>query len=276
MNNLLSLSSAELDAKSKQLRATIVKMMDTAKRGHLAPAFSLVEIMRVLYEDIVHFDPKNPRWELRDRCILSKGHGCLGLYVVLADQGIIPESELWKFTQSDGMLGGHPEYPRAPGVEASTGSLGHGLSIGVGFAISARIYKRSTRVFVVIGDGESNEGSIWEAALSAAKHRLSNLTVIIDYNKQQSYGYTRTVLDLEPLADKWKSFGFETHEVDGHNLEDLRSVLSKKNESDCPKAVIAHTIKGRGVSFTEYNLAWHHKNRPSKEEIESLLAELEN
>jgi transketolase len=251
-------------------------MVEASRRGHLGSAFSIVEVLRVLYDDVLRYDPKNPDWSLRDRFILSKGQGCLALYAILAEKGYFPDSELEKFCQSDGMLGGHPDH-KIPGVEASTGSLGHGLSIGIGFALNARFEKRDSRIFVIIGDGESNEGSIWEAALCAGKHKLSNLTVIVDYNKYQSYGSTFEVQDLEPLADKWASFGFAVVETDGHSVEQIHGVLSKVPlNPEKPTALISHTVKGKGVSFTENNMEWHHKNRVTDQEIESLLAELES
>lgn len=265
-----------LDSRSIELRKTIVAMMECARRGHLASALSVVEILRVLYDDVLRYDPKNPQWSQRDRCILSKGHGCLALYAILAEKGFFPTEELWKFCKSEGILGGHPEYGKIPGVEASTGSLGHGLSIGIGFALNARYEKSDHRVFVVISDGESNEGSVWEAALCAGKHRLSNLTVLVDYNKQQSYGTTFEVQDLEPFADKWKAFGFQVAEVDGHDVSALRSVLAGLPLGpDRPSAIICHTRKGKGIGFVEGNLEWHHKNRVSDEEIRSLFAALE-
>jgi transketolase len=230
----------------------------------------------VLYDDILKFDANNPRWPQRDRCILSKGHGCLALYVLLAEKGFFPEAELWKFCKADGILGGHPEYGKVPGIEASTGSLGHGLPIAVGFALNARHEKASHHIFVVASDGESNEGSVWEAALCAGKHRLSNLTVLVDYNKQQSYSTTYEVLDLEPFADKWRAFGFAVEEVDGHDVGQLRAVLKRVPfQPDKPSAIICHTIKGKGISFVENNLNWHHKNKVAEDEVKALLAELE-
>lgn len=188
------------------------------------------------------------------------------------------EEELWKFCQRDGILGGHPEHS-VPGVEASTGSLGHGLSIGIGFALNARIDDTGYRVFVVIGDGESNEGSVWEAALCASKHMLSNLTILIDYNKHQSYASTFEVMNLEPLADKWRSFGFEVYEVDGHDVEALQSLLSglsdQSKKPGKPNAVICHTVKGKGVEFAENNMEWHHKSSISDEDLHALYDALE-
>ncbi len=273
--NRTPVNLTSLDARSRKLRQMIVKTVQAGNRGHLGSAFSLVEMLRVLYDDVLKYDPSNPRWSGRDRCILSKGHGCLALYAVLADKGFFPESELLRFCKAEGILGGHPEYGKVPGVEASTGSLGHGLSIGIGFALNARVEKASHRIFVIISDGESNEGSVWEAALCASKHKLDQLVVLVDYNKQQSYGTTYEVLDLEPLADKWRAFGFGVKEVDGHNVFELRRALGQTPfEPEKPSVLICHTIKGKGVSFVENNLNWHHKTRISNEEAQLLLAEL--
>lgn len=275
MVKLVKASSSGLDVRSIDLRKTIVRVLEASRRGHLGSAFSLVEILRVLYDDVLRYNPKNPRWSHRDRCILSKGHGCLALYVILAEKGFFPSSELWRFCQSDGILGGHPEH-KVPGVEVSTGSLGHGLSIGIGFALNARYEKADYRTFIIVGDGECNEGSIWEAAMCAGKHRLGNLTVIVDYNKQQSYGTTFEIQDLEPFLDKWKSFGFAVIEVDGHNVDVLRGVFSNLPlESGKPSVIICHTVKGKGIEFAENDPTWHHRSRLTDEEIQSLLASLE-
>jgi transketolase len=264
-----------LDARSKELRRTVVRMLAAAKRGHVASAFSLVEILRVLYDDILKINPKNPGADDRDRCILSKGHGCLALYALLGDKGFFPEEELWKFCKPDGILGGHPEQGKVPGVEASTGSLGHGMSIGVGMALRARMDKMNHRVFVVMGDGECNEGSVWEAALCAGKHKLENLTILVDYNKYQSAGTTYEIQDLEPFVKKWESFNFGTIEVDGHDVKKLREILSKTPyKKGKPTAIICHTVKGKGVSFVENNLDWHHKTNVTDEEFQSLMKEL--
>jgi transketolase len=216
----------------------------------------------------MNFDPKNPMWDDRDRFILSKGHGCLALYAILADHGFIATSQLDEFCHAKGLLGGHPERLKIPGVEASTGALGHGLSIGVGIAISANIRRKSYKTFVVLGDGEINEGSVWEAALSASKHGLDNLVVLIDYNKLQSYGETREVLNLEPLAEKLTSFGFSVREVDGHNISALKMELEEvPYMKGKPSALICHTIKGKGISFAEQNPLWHHKSNVTNQEM---------
>jgi transketolase len=276
MANNESKNMVKLDSRSLELRKIIIKIMEVGGRGHPGAAMSLVEILRVLYDDVLRYNTKEPRWEDRDRCILSKGHGCLALYAILAEKGFFPVEELWKFCKSDGILGGHPEYGKIPGIEASTGSLGHGLPIGLGFALNARIEKKSHKVFVVLGDGESNEGSIWEAALCAGKHRLNNLVVIIDYNKRQSYGETAEVQSLEPLTDKWKAFGFGVSEIDGHNIDALRNVFSGLPiESNKPSVVICHTVKGKGFSFMENNCQWHHKSNLTEKELTDLYNQLE-
>ncbi len=268
--------SPALDRRSKDLRVLILKAFAAGKRGHLGSAFSLVELLRVLYDDVLRFDPGRPLWEGRDRMILSKGHGCLALYAILADKGFFPESELLKFCHLDGKLGGHPERGKVPGVEASTGSLGHGLSLGIGMALALRSRPGAGRVFVIDSDGECNEGSLWEAALSAAKHRLDNLTVLVDYNHMQSYSTTAEVLDLEPLADKWWAFGFAVQEVDGHDLAALRAGLARLPfEAGRPSVLICHTVKGKGIPALEWNAAWHHKNKVTEDEVATLLAGLE-
>jgi transketolase len=268
-------SASHLDERSRYLRSLAVRMLRAARRGHVGSAFSCIDILRVLYDDVLRFDTRNPKWPERDRCILSKGHGCLALYAVLADKGFFPLRELDRFCAADGILGGHPDANKVPGIEASTGALGHGLSIGLGMALHLRLAKSDSRVFVVLGDGECNEGAVWEAAMCAGKHRLPNLTAVVDYNKHQAFGSTRDVQDLEPLADKWRAFGFAVREVDGHDIGELRrAFLSLPLDRSMPTALIAHTVKGRGASFAENNLKWHHKNKVTDQEINSLLAEL--
>jgi len=265
-----------LDERSIALRRDIVRVLEAAGRGHVAPAFSLVEILRVLYDDVLRFKAQEPDWPARDRCILSKGHGCLALYVLLADKGYFPKDALLSFCRDGSNFGGHPEAGLVPGVEASTGALGHGLSIGVGQALAARMSGRDSRIFVVTGDGELGEGAIWEAALAAGKHALENLTVIIDANGLQSYGATSDVLNLAPLGDKWRAFGFGVGEVDGHDCAAMRASLQAMPlEPGKPTALICRTVKGKGVSFVEGNLAWHHKSGIRPEETQALFAALE-
>ena len=260
-----------LDERSRHLRQMAVKTLESGKRAHLGSAMSIMEIIRVLYDDFLEIDPKNPNDIQRDRFILSKGHGCLAQYVVLADKGFFEKKELLKFCHADSILGGHPEYGRIPGVEASTGALGHGMPIGVGMALAAKLQHRNTRVAVIVGDGETNEGSIWESAMSAAKHKLSNLAVFVDYNKIQSYGFVAEVLDPEPMTDKWSSFGFSVKEVNGHDVKELKNELSKlPYDEKKPTAFICHTIKGKGFPFAENDPTWHHKSNLSDTDIRKM------
>ena len=266
----------KLDGRSHMLRQMAVDALDGGSRGHVGSTMSLIEIFRVLYDDVMLFDANQPRLPNRDRLILSKGHGCIALYVMLAEKGFFDVSELATFCKYNSILGGHPEFGHIPGVEASTGSLGHGLAIGVGMAYAARISQLDYNVFVVLGDGELDEGSVWESALAAGHHCLENLTVVIDYNKLQSYGPVSEVWNLEPLADKWNAFGFESIEVDGHDIKELRAAMTASRRNHKPKAIIAHTIKGRGVSFAEGDPTWHHKSSLTPAEILAIRTAVEN
>ena len=268
--------SVPLDARSQYLRRLIVDALVGGERGHIGSSMSPLEILRVLYDDILRYRPKEPQWADRDRCILSKGHGCLALYALLADKGYFPLDVLKTFCRKGSILGGHPEHGKVPGVEASTGALGHGLSIGIGMALAARMRKRTNRVFVIMGDGEIDEGSVWEGALCAGKHGLSNLIAIIDYNKIQSAGPTAEIQELEPLLDKWEAFGFASVEVDGHDIVKLRDVFSKVPlDPNRPTAVICHTVKGKGFPFAEHDPDWHHKSRVPSDLGRQLYAALE-
>jgi transketolase len=269
-------TSARLDERSRHLRRLVIQALEGGGRGHVGSSMSLIEIIRVLYDHILRHRPSEPRWAGRDRFILSKGHGCLAQYAVLADAGYFPVEELKSFCRRDSMLGGHPETGKIPGVEASTGALGHGFPIGLGMALAARIRGADTRVFVVMGDGEINEGSVWEAAMCAGKHGLTNLTAIIDYNKLQSYGPVAEVQPLEPLADKWRAFGFDAVEADGHDVAQLRLALARRTGAPGPRAVICHTVKGSGLPFAEHDPAWHHKNRITPQQAAEMYAALEN
>lgn len=264
-----------LDERSRHLRRQIVRVLERSGRGHLGTSLSLVEILRVLFDSVLRYDARNPTWAKRDRFILSKGHGCIALYVLLQEKGFFPEEELWKFCRFDGILGGHPD-PKVPGVEISTGSLGHGLPIGVGMSLAAKRSRSDHRVIVVLGDGECNEGSVWEAAMSAGKHRLDNLVAIVDYNKQQSYGSTYEVLDLEPFSAKWEAFGFAAREIDGHDVTGLKETLaSAPFVTGKPSVAICHTVKGKGIAFSENNLRWHHKSSIKDSEIQELFDAIE-
>jgi transketolase len=272
----LRTESPPLDERSIYLRHLIVRALAGGKRGHIGSSMSLVEIMRVLYDDILRYRPNEPDWQDRDRCILSKGHGCLALYVVLADKGFFPLEVLDTFCKRDSILGGHPEAGKVPGVEASTGSLGHGVPIAVGRAMALRMRKSDSRVFVVTGDGEINEGSVWEAALSASKHRLDNLTLLVDYNKIQSAGFTAEILDLEPLLDKWRSFGFAAAEVDGHDVDALRDLIRRTPlMPGRPTAIVCHTVKGKGINFAEHDPEWHHKSSLKADVVDRIKSALE-
>lgn len=266
-----------LDERSRSLRATLIReCLLHARRGHLGPSFSVIDILRVLYDSVLRFDPSRPDWPDRDRMILSKGHGGLALYTMLADKGYFPKELLNGFTAFAGKLGVHPDHFKVPGVEASTGSLGHGPSIGVGMALAARIDKRPTKVWVVVGDGEAQEGSVWEACLSAGKHRLESFCLIVDYNHQQACGDIDAVQPMEPFADKFRAFGFATAEVDGHDVPSMeRLFASLPLEPGRPTAILCHTVKGKGLPQTENNVEWHHQNKMDREELEGFLAHLE-
>jgi transketolase len=265
-----------LDSRSKFLRNLAIDALEGGKRGHIGSTMSLVEIFRVLYDDILIYDPNNPKYQLRDRLILSKGHGCIAQYIMLADKKFFPSEDLKTFCKFNSILGGHPELGHVPGIEASTGALGHGLAIGVGIAMACRLRKLPSRIFVVVGDGELNEGSIWESMLAASHHKLTNLTIIIDQNKLQSFGDTKEVLNLEPLFKKFVSFGFDTTVINGHDISELSDVLSKNAHKEKPSAVIAQTVKGKGISFAENQPDWHHKSNLNSTDICAMRDAINN
>jgi transketolase len=260
---------------SPELRLRVLEILGNSGRGHLGPALSVMDIIDALYESVLEFDPRNSNWKSRDRFILSKGHGCLGLYVVLEKFGFFDKQKLNDFCSFNSWFGGHPESATNPGVEFSTGSLGHGLSFGVGLSIAARIKKEKWRTFVLLGDGELNEGSVWEAAAHADKHQLSNLCLIVDYNKMQASGSSQDVLDLGSLQRKFEAFGFRVLEVDGHRKSDLAQTLNFDPSQQLePLAVIAHTTKGKGVPLAENSSFWHHKAKITRDEIAELKASI--
>jgi transketolase len=264
-----------LTRQANEIRKKIIRMVAAANSSHVGSALSIVEMLVVLYFRVMNFKVDDPDWADRDRFILSKGHGCTALYATLAAKGFFPETVLDRYYLDGGKLAGHPVKDSAPGIEASTGSLGHGLSIGIGMALAARRDHRDYRVFVLLGDGECNEGSVWEAAMCAAHHRLNNLVIIVDHNKLQGLGRTDEIVSMQSLADKWQSFGCGVREADGHNIKELLALSDLLPfESNLPSVIIAHTVKGKGVSFMEDQLAWHYKS-PNQEQLEKALKELE-
>lgn len=257
------------------IRAHVLRMTHKANASHVGSCLSMADILAVLYGGVLRVDPTRPDWADRDRFILSKGHGAAAVYAVVAERGFFPKEWLDTYCKDGSKLAGHIAHHRLPGVEVSTGSLGHGLSIGCGMALAGKRDGRPYRVFVMLSDGECDEGSTWEAALFAPHHRLDNLIAIVDYNKIQSFGAVKEVLDLEPLADKWRAFNWAVREVYGHDFMQIEKALSSAPvKPDRPSCIIAHTVKGKGISFMESQLAWHYKS-PNAEQLRQALAELE-
>lgn len=269
-------SLTELKRLANRMRIEIVKMIGAAGSGHPGGSLSEVELLTALYFRVMKHDPKNPQWADRDRFILSKGHGCPALYVALAEASYLDRALLPTLRKLGSPLQGHPDKRMLPVLEASTGSLGQGLSIGIGVALAARLDKRDYHTFVMTGDGELQEGQNWEAAMFAGFHKLANLTLIVDYNRQQLDGWTNQILSLEPVADKFRTFGWEALEVDGHDLEQVIATLgrARAGSDGKPTAVIAHTVKGKGVSFMENNVEWHGV-APKPEQVAAAVKELE-
>lgn len=259
---------------SKEIRKKVLKMTYESRTAHIGSSLSCVDILNVLYFKILKIDPGDPLFEIRDRFLLSKGHAAAALYATLSQKGFFPENILEGYCKDGGKLPGHSTKGCVPGVEVSTGSLGHGLSMGAGMSLAAKRDEKNHRIFVLLSDGECDEGSIWEAALFSAHHKLDNLIAIIDYNKLQAFGRTKEVLNLEPFLDKWTSFGWQAREVDGHNFSEIEKVLSETPfREGKPSLIIANTIKGKGVSFMEDKLEWHYKNLTG-EQYELALKEL--
>jgi transketolase len=265
---------SELENIARQIRGKLIELSHNTSTPHLGSSLSCVDILVASYWDAVRIDPSRPNDPERDRFILSKGHAATTLYAALAYRGFFPLELLDTYTASGGCLAEHPGPGCVPGVEAATGSLGHGLPIGLGMALSARLQKRNYRVFVVMSDGECNEGSVWEAALLAPANKLENLAVVIDYNKWQATGRSNTITSLHPLKEKWEAFGWSAYEVDGHDIDTLCETLANVPDgSGRPVAVVAHTTKGKGVSFMEDNNNWHYRS-PNEEEVKKAWAEL--
>ena len=256
---------------SNNIRQNIVKMLHAAKSGHPAGSMGLADVFTALYFNVLNHDPKNPSWDGRDRCILSNGHVCPGLYATLAEAGYFPEEELMTLRKLGSRLQGHPHRETLPGIENSSGPLGQGLSIAVGMALVAKREKKSWRVYCVCSDGEHNEGQIWEAALLAAKFKLGNLVAIMDRNNIQIDGFTEDVLPLEPLDEKYRAFGWHVINIDGHNIQQIISACNEaKTIIDKPTMIIAHTVPGKDISFMEFITEWHGKSPGDKETTTAL------
>lgn len=258
---------------AKDIRKTIYKIAHYAGGGHMGAAFSMADIISVLYfDDVLKYSASNPMWEDRDKFILSKGHACYALYAALAKAGYFPEEELWNVGKPGSRFGGHPKIHEIPGVEASTGALGHGLSFAIGIAYANKVDCRNSHVYVVLGDGECQEGSIWEGALSAPTLGLDNMTAIVDHNKLQAMDDLENIVHMQPFADKWRAFGWNVVEIDGHDYAEIKEALLTRYEGR-PTLIVANTIKGKGVSFMENVPIWHYR-MPNEQELPILIEEL--
>jgi transketolase len=271
----MTVDVGKCEALARQIRRDVLMMTHRSGASHVGASLSMADLLAVLYGEVLRIDPRHSGSLERDRFILSKGHGCAGLYAVLARCGFFPPSRLAEFYQDGAGMAGHVTRGGVPGVEVSTGALGHGLSIACGMALAGRCDRSQFRVFALLSDGECDEGATWEAALLAAHHRLDTLVAIIDYNKIQSLGTVREVLDLEPLAQKWQAFGWAVREIDGHDVAEIHRALSEiPLAPGRPTCVVAHTVKGKGVSFMENELLWHYR-APNATEVARALAELD-
>jgi len=273
---MMEMGVEDLEAIAREIRVTIVDMLyriGQEYRGHPGPALSIADIVTCLYFKVLNIVPQNPRWPDRDRFILSKGHACPALYAALALRGFFDKKHLYSLRHVGSILQGHPDMRKTPGIDMTTGSLGHGLSAGVGVALSARLDGKLFRTYVLLGDGELQEGLVWEAAMAARHYRLDNLIAIIDRNRWQSCGSVERTMNLEPLSSKWDSFGWKVLEIDGHDIKSICSSLSVAHTSK-PLAIIANTVKGKGVSFMEEDNSWH--QRPiTRQEHEKAMSELQ-
>ena len=272
MSKVKDISVAEF---AKRIRRHVIIMTNRANSSHVGSCLSIADILATVYGGVLRFDPQRPTWPDRDRLLLSKGHGCAALYATLAECGYFPEEWLEQYYLDGTRLAGHATHKGTPGVELSTGSLGHALPVGCGMALAGKRDGKDYRVFVILSDGECDEGSNWEAALFAPHHQLDNLVVIVDYNKIQSLGRVKEVIDLDPLPEKWAAFGWGVREIDGHDLNALNKAFSSiPFVNGKPSCIIANTIKGKGVSFMEDKLVWHY-TAPKGEELTKALAEIE-
>lgn len=262
-----------LEEQAVQLRRDIVEMIHAAKAGHPGGSLSAVDMITALYFHVMRIDPQNPRWEDRDRFVLSKGHACPALYAALARRGFFDPKHLTTLRQYHPILQGHPDMNKTPGIDISSGSLGNGLAIGVGMAMSGRLHHQDYMTYVMLGDGEVQEGMVWEAAMAAHHHDLGNLVAIVDCNGVQINGWVNEIMTVEPLADKWRAFGWNVVEVNGHNMKDLLTVLHTAKTMRHPTVILMRTVKGRGVSFMEDDCKWH-GNSPSDEELVQAILEI--
>ncbi|MCK4519402.1 MAG: transketolase, partial [Candidatus Omnitrophica bacterium] len=265
----------KLEDKAVEIREDILNMLGKAGSGHTGGSLSLVELLLTLYFYEMRHNPENPGWDKRDKFILSKGHGCPALYAVLADAGYFPREWLWTLRKMGSRLQGHPQKDISMGIEASTGSLGQGLSIACGLALSAMLdSNKAVRTYCLMGDGELQEGQVWEAAMMAVHYKLDNLCAIVDWNKLQIDGWVKDVMGIEPLNKKWKAFGWEVFEADGHNFESIMEAFNKaRGVKGKPAIILARTVKGKGVSFIENQAGWH-GIAPKKDELKRALEEL--
>jgi transketolase len=275
-NRLSDGEIARLKQRALFVRTETVRLISIAKVGHYSSVFSCAEIFAVLYYDILRLKREEPKWPDRDRFLMGKGHAAVGLYPLLADWGFFPKKLLDGYTRLGNPLGDHPDMRKVPGADFSSGSIGHALSGGVGMALGGRIQKKDFHVYVLLGDGEMQEGQVWSAAMSAAHHKLGNLVAIIDRNCYQLDGMIEEVMRIEPLAEKWHAFGWDVHDVDGHDVEALTLLLRRikaQAAREKPVCVIAHTLKGKGVDFMETEPGWH-LGYLAPEDEEGVIAEL--
>lgn len=264
----------ELQSIAVQIRKDIVEMVTAASSGHPGGSLSAADIMTVLFFEHMHIDPANPSWEDRDRFVLSKGHAAPVLYAALARRGFFDPAILNTLRKTGSKLQGHPDMRKVPGVDMSTGSLGQGISAAVGMSMALKMDKNPARVYALLGDGELNEGIVWEAAMAASHYKLGNLVAILDYNGLQIDGPNEEVMGIHPVDEKWRSFGWLVLETDGHDMEAIRNTLAEADNADKPVLIIARTVKGKGVSFMENQVGWHGK-APSRDELDQAIQELE-
>ncbi len=264
----------ELEAKALELRHDILNMIYKAGAGHPGGSLSCVELVTALYFHVMRIDPADPDWEDRDRFILSKGHACPTLYAALAERGFFGREVLDTLRQYHSILQGHPDMNKVPGLDMTAGSLGNGLSIGLGMALSGRMKHKDYMTYVLLGDGECQEGMVWEAAMAANHHRLKNLVAIVDVNGVQINGWVNDIMREEPFADKWRSFGWNVIEIDGHDMREVLNALHEARTMRAPTVILARTVKGKGVSFMEDDCAWHGA-APSAEQLRRAIADIE-